>query len=38
MHWQVVAMADLVVDGSGNERDRRTRQAIVEVFRKFPPD
>ena len=35
--WEAVAMADVVVDVSEAERDRRTRQAIFELFAKFPP-
>lgn len=35
--WQAVAIADIVIDVSSDERDRRTRQAITEVFRRFPP-
>ena len=35
--WQAVAMADIVVDVSESERDRRIREAIGEIFKKFPP-
>lgn len=35
--WRAAVMADIVVDVSPKERERRTREAIAEILRRFPP-